>query len=207
MTSLLLALVVSGAISAEPTTEADVAVVESRTPRQWRADVHAALKAQATAEAKDQDAAMRQLLDLYSGLKHSEDISDLLRKSMQRKLRLRLVRLHREVVAKGEKAGDRVANGDAETELPESVATEEGPRIHAQNGFFGDAAGGGRNKEGQDLAELIETTIARDTWVAAGGTGTIVYWAPGKALVVTNQGEVHDDLGDLIEGLRDAGGL
>jgi hypothetical protein len=55
---------------------------------------------------------------------------------------------------------------------------------------------------GQALADLIQTTIAPDTWDIRGGPGTIVYFNPLRALVVRQTGDAHDALGDLLGGLR-----
>lgn len=55
---------------------------------------------------------------------------------------------------------------------------------------------------GEELVELIQKVIAPDTWDVVGGRGVIRYWAPGAALVVTQSGDVHDQLRDLLRDLR-----
>lgn len=65
-------------------------------------------------------------------------------------------------------------------------------------GPFG--AGAGVNDDyGQDLVELIQHTIAPNTWDVNGGLGTIYYWRPGRAMVIRQTGEVHGQIGDLLE--------
>jgi hypothetical protein len=55
---------------------------------------------------------------------------------------------------------------------------------------------------GQELVELIESTIFPMKWDTNGGQGTIRYWPMGHALVVRQTGDVHEDLGRLLEDLR-----
>jgi hypothetical protein len=69
-------------------------------------------------------------------------------------------------------------------------------------GAFGSSIDQAASVNGQALVDLIQTTIAPDTWDIRGGPGTIVYYNPLRALVVRQTGEVHDNLGDLLGGLR-----
>jgi hypothetical protein len=77
-------------------------------------------------------------------------------------------------------------------------------------GQAGQGAGGGAfggieqqtEANGQALVDLIETTIAPDTWDIRGGPGTIVYFNPLRALVVRQTGDAHDALSDVLGGLR-----
>lgn len=70
------------------------------------------------------------------------------------------------------------------------------------DGAFG---GGAQMNYGQDLIDLIEKTIAPDTWDVNGGPGTIVYYPGLMALVVRATSEVHGELGGVLENLRDVG--
>ena len=70
--------------------------------------------------------------------------------------------------------------------------------------------GGGNNANGNfdygdDLVDLIQTTIAPKSWEANGGPGTLYYWRGQHALVVHNTSEVHEQLADLFEQLNRAG--
>jgi hypothetical protein len=58
---------------------------------------------------------------------------------------------------------------------------------------------------GPDLVDLIERTINPDFWDTNGGPGTIVYFAPLRCLVITATGEMHQNVGGLVGGLRAAG--
>ena len=66
---------------------------------------------------------------------------------------------------------------------------------------------GGRavDDHGPELVELIETVIAPATWEKNGGFGSIVYFAPLRALLVRPPGERHRQLGHLLGNLRAAG--
>jgi len=55
---------------------------------------------------------------------------------------------------------------------------------------------------GQELVELIENTIAPDTWAVHGGEGTIYYFRPSFALIVNQSANEHDQLGGLLQQLR-----
>jgi hypothetical protein len=62
--------------------------------------------------------------------------------------------------------------------------------------------GAARGDYGQDLVELIRRTIAPESWDVNGGRGVIVYYRPWYALVVRARGEVHGQVGGLVDGLR-----
>jgi hypothetical protein len=55
---------------------------------------------------------------------------------------------------------------------------------------------------GQALVELIQDTIAPDSWDIRGGPGSIVYNNPLRCLVIRQTGDVHDALGDLLGAAR-----
>lgn len=57
---------------------------------------------------------------------------------------------------------------------------------------------------GPELVDLIERTINPDFWDTNGGPGTIVYFAPLRCLVITATGEMHQNVGGLVGGLRAA---
>jgi hypothetical protein len=55
---------------------------------------------------------------------------------------------------------------------------------------------------GQDLVNLIETTIHPDFWVRNGGNGVIHYYQPLRILVVSGTTQVHDEMTDLLRRMR-----
>jgi hypothetical protein len=75
------------------------------------------------------------------------------------------------------------------------------------NGGQGGAGGAG-GAAGQaddlsdDLIELIEDTIAPDTWDVRGGQGSIRYYRPNPALIIRQTSEVHGDVGDVLGQVR-----
>jgi len=58
---------------------------------------------------------------------------------------------------------------------------------------------------GQDLVDLIQRTIAPGTWDVNGGAGSAYYWHPGRAMIIMQTGEVHDQIADLLLQLERAG--
>lgn len=70
------------------------------------------------------------------------------------------------------------------------------PREQAQ------AAAGNEIQNARALIELIETTIAPESWQSAGGLGSISYYRPLKVLVIRNTAEVHGQLGGALQQLR-----
>ena len=55
---------------------------------------------------------------------------------------------------------------------------------------------------GQALIDLIERTINPDFWDVNGGPGTIIYYAPLQCLVVLATGEVHEQIGGVLDAVR-----
>jgi hypothetical protein len=84
-------------------------------------------------------------------------------------------------------------------------AGQAGVGVGAQAGG-GSASGSALDQQaeanGQALVELIQDTIAPNTWDIRGGPGSIVYFNPLRCLVVRQTGEGHDALGDLLGGVR-----
>lgn len=64
------------------------------------------------------------------------------------------------------------------------------------------ARGGGAQDDGQALVELIQATIAPQTWDVNGGQGTIRYWPAWHVLVVRQTEDVHEQIGGVVHGLR-----
>ncbi len=64
-----------------------------------------------------------------------------------------------------------------------------------------------RRKEGgsEGLVRLITTVVAPKTWVAFGGAGTIEYYPGTGNLVITQTGDVHEQVADLLNALRREG--
>ncbi len=69
--------------------------------------------------------------------------------------------------------------------------------IRARSSNDGGAAG-----YAQPLIDLIETTIAPDTWAVNGGKGTLSFYQPVNLLVIRQTAEVHEQIGDAFGQLR-----
>jgi hypothetical protein len=74
-----------------------------------------------------------------------------------------------------------------------------GPGGGAQPGGGWDAM---TAQNAQQLIDLIQATIAPTSWDVNGGLGTIMYFAPKQVLVVRQTGDVHEQVGGAIRGLR-----
>jgi len=67
---------------------------------------------------------------------------------------------------------------------------------------FGPPSVGGGQANFQPLIDLIQSTVAADTWDAVGGQGAIRQFDTNLSLVVSQTQEVHDQIADLLEQLR-----
>jgi hypothetical protein len=82
--------------------------------------------------------------------------------------------------------------------------TMGGPSYVFQQG--GGAMGGAAVQDhGQQLIDLIQRTISPQFWDTAGGPGSMFYYRPLMALVVSATSEVHGNVGGLLDALRRAG--
>ena len=59
------------------------------------------------------------------------------------------------------------------------------------------------HKDAAPLIELIENSIALNTWKRRKGVGTIEFFPPTLSLIVSNTKEVHARVEDLIEKIRE----
>ena len=64
------------------------------------------------------------------------------------------------------------------------------------------ASGGAASADFDSLITLITTTIAKDTWDAVGGPGTIAAFPGNLSLVVSQTQEIHESIANLLEQLR-----
>jgi hypothetical protein len=112
----------------------------------------------------------------------------------QLRLKSRLVRL---ADAIGKDSADRASSSsvDAKSNSATSTGTDDS---HQPTG----AAGGGPQDDGQALVELIQATIAPQSWDVNGGAGTIQYWPAWHVLVVRQTDDVHERIGGAVHALR-----
>ena len=90
------------------------------------------------------------------------------------------------------------AGGNASDSVAQTPSAQS-----AQTAAKGQGGQQGPRDYGLELVELIQHTIAPQTWDVNGGNGTIIYFAPRHAIVVRQTDDVHEDLGGILRGLRD----
>lgn len=174
--ALLLSLALSGPF--EPTIVVDV--------DELRSEYREVFTAAADRNHPDPDKVVPRLVTVYEKLPAIKgEISHKEYTRMRRGLENHLEKLY-----------GRVARSRAHRE-------RELARDKARNGDPADFAGGGAElARAKELMDLIQATIAPDTWENSGGKGSIRYFSPVHALVIRQSGEVHHQVGSTIRQLR-----
>jgi hypothetical protein len=193
------------------------AVVAPRKGAELRDAVRAALRRWAKASDAQADAAAREFLGLYEELQSDDQLSRSQRQYFSQRVRIRLMQLSDQItlrVARQRrlaKAG-KAAGGESTRAKADSMETSEratgGRRDDYLSPLAEPARGGGAMRmpdHGEQLVELIQTVIRPETWDVNGGTGSIYYWYPGRALVIRQMDEVHEEIADVLGQLRRAG--
>ncbi len=88
------------------------------------------------------------------------------------------------------------------------VLAQAAPAGAAGVGMAAPGAGGPNGADadyGQSLVELIQTTIAPETWDVNGGLGSIYYWRNQHVLVIRATDDVHGFVGELLDQMDRAG--
>jgi len=197
-----------------------------RSGPELREAVRRALQRWARPGDEEADQAAAEFLTLYGELQRDRELASSQREEFLSKVRGRLMALSVQI-RKRVAIEERLAR----QQRPDSVdAVATRPGVLAQwGGFGGGMMGGGpmmggpmmggmmnrgmmgggpmggpmqNDDNGQQLVELIQQTIAPSTWDVNGGTGTIYYWRPGRAIVVRQQEEIHRQIGDVIQQLE-----
>jgi hypothetical protein len=204
--------------SAKGESETSSKQVTARRYHEINRDLRALLREQATAKTPGQQTlVIRKLVRLYGEICQHPDLatSDTL-KSYRIKLRGRLLRIQQELerdIARQEKrSGQTAASGissarlaDAATKAMADQLSLIGYSLGGPGKVFSQGGAMGPPDYGPALVELIQRTIAPGFWDVNGGPGTIVYYAPLRALVVRATGEIHGNLRGALGGLRRAG--
>lgn len=191
-TIMLAALAVLGAPTVESSaSESSAATSQARPYHTINSDIRTALRAEATAEEKqEREQAIRSLCDLHGELVAHPRFpqSETLQEYRDHVYR-RLVRVKESLESEIDQASDTV-------DKSETIGSDPGG-----------ARGGGATREdhGQELVDLIQRTISPDFWDVVGGPGTIVYFRHRRVLVVRATGEVHGNVGRIVGDLRAAG--
>ncbi|MFM7137878.1 MAG: hypothetical protein ACKO1M_12555, partial [Planctomycetota bacterium] len=104
-------------------------------------------------------------------------------------------------------AGIPVAQGGEAAMTPTALAQFRGGGGPPTTGStpsipFGPPSIGGGQQNFQPLIDLIQSTVAADTWDTVGGPGAIRSFDTNLSLVISTTQEVHDEIADLLEQLR-----
>ncbi len=130
------------------------------------------------------------LAEVYAQLKEVEGLSHAERSRMQGVVKTRLEEL-RDKLIRDVLRNKKLADRQKRTRTPE-LRDEKAAML----------AAGGPNAQAIKLIDLIQNTIEPESWQANGGKGSISYFARLHALVIRQTGEVHHQLGGVLEQLR-----
>lgn len=200
---LLFAMAVGGPVDEQTqpaATPTEVRKDEPRTGRCLSEAVRKALARWARPADNEVQAAAREFLTLYEEITSDRGLPAGTRQFLRTKVRARLSQLAMQI----QKTLPRNAN-------PKTLKGPDGnAAILAQQAAGRGMAPAGANPNvapdaGQDLVELIQKTIAPASWDVNGGLGAIYYWPSNHALVVRQTGEVHNEVGQVLEQLEKLG--
>jgi len=188
-----------------------------RTGAKLREAVRAALRRWAQPTDAEADAAAREFLFLYRELEADDRLARSQRQYFKRRLRIRLAGLSdqiaRRIARRKRLADDRASAKGGTADAPSPAGDADGPGATSPDPGATAAPGGPAfgpgpfqmPDHGQALIDLIQTVIRPETWDVHGGRGTIYYWYPGRALVIRQTDEVHEQIGGVLDQLRRAG--
>ncbi|HET6881711.1 MAG TPA: hypothetical protein VFI31_16225 [Pirellulales bacterium] len=144
----------------------------------------------------DRKAQAQQLVRLYAATAHLPAAD---RSRLRLRLKSRLTRLA-DAVRKDRRQPAEDAADTRSSTIAESGTTTETTTTATRSGRG--LPGGAAQDDGQALVDLIEATIAPQTWEVNGGQGTIRYWPAWHVLVVRQTDDVHEQIGGVVHGLR-----
>ncbi len=223
MSALLIAAVLAAvpvetvavpATSETPVTVGEEPIIPFRTGRELRDAAREALRRWAQPEDDELQPAAKDLLVIFRELEADTELAVALREPLARQVQGRLADLARRLQYQA------AVNRRLERENRAETVGDRQPMAQFGGGFPGGmgmqpAVGGGplmgmggqgqNDDHGEQLVDLIQTTIRPNTWERVGGPGSIYYWRPGRAIVVRQMGDVHDEIGDVLRQLERAG--
>ncbi|MDO4630400.1 MAG: hypothetical protein Q4C70_14575 [Planctomycetia bacterium] len=166
------------------------------------------------------EGAAREFLVLYHALEEDREIPPRLRKNLTRSVRTKLDALSRQIMKNvdAEKSADvkKSEKPKKDAERPQTVRHDE-KRVEMgqvggmngadgiNNGMNADAQNVATQESGEELVDVIQTTIHPDSWEQNGGNGTIRYWNQGNHLIIRQTDENHEEIQNLLNQLRRAG--
>jgi hypothetical protein len=197
--------------------ESQQPIVPYRTGTELRDAVRDTLRRWARVDDKHAQQASREFLVLYKELEQDTLMPRAQSEEYRTKVRGRLADLSVQIskrVAIERRLAERQPNHQPKSlrGVPADASMAQmgfGGAMMGGNGMMGGQMGGGQmggggafnanDDYGPALVELIQTTIAPKTWEVNGGPGTIYYWRSQRALVVRQMGEVHEQIGGLMD--------
>lgn len=193
--------------------EKTAAVPPSRQGKELQAAVKETMKRWNKAQPAQAEEAAKEFLVLHGELQADTRIPPAERAKTLKNVRLKLAALSRQISKNLEKEAGQQKTADTGTPEVETVRLPEGKsEIAAQLGGGRQQqwnAGGVNNNAtnraktyGEDLVNVIQTTIHPDSWEERGGPGTIKYWNLQHYLIITQTDEVHEQIGGLMHQLR-----
>ena len=186
-----LAVVAVAAIQARTASSSEGdSVASSPSMGDLRREITGALTAAFPKTAAGLRTQAEQFLKLYAA---ADKLAPADRARFQVRLRSRLSRLADAIRRAGQQARSSSGGTASTTNTASSSDQQREPA---------GLPGGGPQDNGQDLVDLIEATIAPQSWDVNGGPGTIRYWPAWHVLVVRQTEEVHEQIGGVVHGLR-----
>ena len=189
--TMIIALAFAGPL---PIQSGEPALSAPREPAELRQAYRDVMQQSARRAQQDYAAVVPQMTGLYVELAAADAFSHAERSRLRGCLKVRL-----------EEIRDRLAIEDRQQRGRARVAATAG-RDRSANGA-GDrplpAIGGPLDEpNARTLIELIQSTIAPESWQVNGGQGSIRYYSLYHALVVRQTAEVHHQLGGGLKQLR-----
>jgi hypothetical protein len=191
------------------------ASLRKRTGRELLAAVRETLARLARPKDDQLEASIEEILFVHQELREDDAMAGSQREYYTAKVESRLNQLSIQLkkrIARNKRLAKR--RPPQQIRIPENPGEQLAQRVGGAAPPVQPLVGGGgapaRGRQpnddyGQQLVDLIQKTIAPSTWDVNGGLGTIYYWRPGRALVVRQTGEVHEQMGDALGQLRRAG--
>lgn len=174
-----------------------------RSAKELRDDVHKTLRTAAVQSGAEREAAIRRLTSLYGELKHDTQVPMDERLVLARTVRGRLIKV-KDQLTRAARGSATVSKSSpaASSQSTASQSMSANSSASASSSAQGRLGGATADDAGQELVDLIERTIAPDTWDTVGGEGSIRYYSTWHALVVRQTDEVHDLVRGVVDGLR-----
>lgn len=202
-------------VGGSETAEAGRGIAPTGLPRSYRQQVEEALARWMSPAEDAVPAAAHELLDLYIKISEDPTLSPREKRTLLRRLEVRLMRLRGDLRRQLAGSKSRPVAFDA-ADFGAASCSPQGSDTSGASSTSGSGSEGS-NPLGQalpqggppgppdyaaELIQLIERVVRPQSWASNGGRGEIFYWRPGQALVIRQTEEVHQEVAQLLELLR-----